>query len=56
MSSVVLLPFLDEPSMPPQNTVVAALVMVMPRSRSWDIQSITALPSWTSPSLWVRPV
>ncbi len=42
--------------MPPQNTVVAALVMVMPRSRSWAIQSITALPSWTSPSLWVRPV
>src|ERR687894_2251208 len=50
------LPFLPEPSIPPQKTVVAALVMVIPRSRSWDIQSITALPSWTSPSLWVRPL
>src|SRR5215210_1804276 len=50
------LPFFSDPSIPPQKTVVAALVMVIPRSRSWDIQSITALPSWTSPSLWVRPV
>ena len=31
--------------------VVAALVMVMPRSRSWTIQSIWAVPSWTSPTL-----
>src|SRR5918997_347998 len=54
--SFVPLPFFSEPSIPPQKTVVAALVMVIPRSRSWDIQSITALPSWTSPSLWVRPV
>src|SRR5918999_4280325 len=54
--SFVPLPFFSEPSIPPQKTVVAALVMVIPRSRSWDIQSITALPSWTSPNLWVRPV
>src|SRR4028118_1010358 len=31
--------------MPPQKTVVAADVMVMPRSRSWGIQSITAFLS-----------
>ena len=31
--------------------VVAADVMVMPRSRSWTIQSICAVPSWTSPTL-----
>ena len=39
-----------------QNAVVAAEVMVMPRSCSCSIQSIVAAPSWTSPSLWVRPV
>ena len=31
--------------------VVAAAVIVMPRSRSWTIQSIWAVPSWTSPTL-----
>ncbi len=31
--------------------VVAALVMVIPRSCSWTIQSMTAAPSWTSPIL-----
>ena len=31
--------------------VVAALVMVMPRSCSCAIQSMTAEPSWTSPIL-----
>ena len=35
----------------PQNAVVAAAVMVMPRSCSWGIQSIVAAPSWTSPIL-----
>ena len=39
-----------------QNAVVAADVIVMPRSCSWAIQSIVAAPSWTSPILWVRPV
>ena len=36
--------------------VVAADVMVMPRSCSCSIQSMMAVPSWTSPSLCVRPV
>ena len=40
----------------PQVAVVTAEVMVMPRSRSWSIQSIVAAPSWTSPVLWMRPV
>ena len=31
--------------------VVAADVIVMPRSCSWTIQSMTAAPSWTSPIL-----
>ncbi len=35
----------------PQNAVVAAAVMVIPRSCSWGIQSIVAAPSWTSPIL-----
>ena len=39
-----------------QKAVVAADVIVMPRSCSCSIQSITAAPSWTSPILWVRPV
>ena len=39
-----------------QNAVVAADVIVMPRSCSCSIQSIVAAPSWTSPILWVRPV
>ena len=36
--------------------VVAAEVMVMPRSCSCTIQSMTAAPSWTSPILYVLPV
>ncbi len=36
--------------------VVAADVMVMPRSCSCSIQSIVAVPSCTSPILWERPV
>jgi hypothetical protein len=36
---------------PFQLVVVAAEVMVIPRSRSWTIQSISAVPSWTSPIL-----
>ena len=39
-----------------QKHVVAADVIVMPRSCSWAIQSITAVPSCTSPSLYVIPV
>ncbi len=39
-----------------QLQVVAAAVMVMPRSRSCSIQSIVVLPSSTSPRRWVRPV
>ena len=39
-----------------QKQVVAADVIVMPRSCSWTIQSMVAAPSWTSPILWVRPV
>ena len=39
-----------------QNVVVAADVMVMPRSCSCSIQSIVAAPSWTSPILWDFPV
>ncbi len=38
------------------DAVVAADVMVMPRSCSCAIQSIVAAPSCTSPSLCVRPV
>ena len=34
-----------------QKQVVAALVMVIPRSCSYTIQSIVALPSWVSPIL-----
>ncbi len=34
-----------------QKHVVAAEVIVMPRSCSWTIQSIVAVPSWTSPIL-----
>ncbi len=41
---------------PRQTKVVAALVIVIPRSCSWSIQSITARPSWTSPMRWVLPV
>jgi hypothetical protein len=34
-----------------QNAVVAADVIVMPRSCSCSIQSMVAAPSWTSPIL-----
>ncbi len=44
------------PSIPFQKQVVAADVMVMPRSRSCSIQSITVAPSCTSPILWETPV
>ena len=44
------------PSMPFQKQVVAAEVMVMPRSCSCSIQSMMAAPSCTSPSLWLTPV
>jgi hypothetical protein len=43
-------------SMPDQNAVVAAEVMVMPRSCSCSIQSMVAAPSCTSPILWLTPV
>ena len=43
-------------SMPFQKHVVAADVMVMPRSCSCSIQSIVAAPSCTSPILWLTPV
>ena len=39
-----------------QKQVVAADVIVMPRSFSCSIQSIVAPPSWTSPMRWSRPV
>ncbi len=38
-------------SIPFQKQVVAAEVIVMPRSCSCSIQSIVAAPSWTSPIL-----
>ena len=39
-----------------QKQVVAAEVMVIPRSFSCSIQSISVEPSSTSPILWVLPV
>ncbi len=42
--------------LPFQKHVVAADVIVMPRSCSCSIQSIVAAPSWTSPILWLLPV
>ncbi len=39
-----------------QAAVVAAEVIVMPRSCSCSIQSIVAVPSCTSPILYERPV
>jgi hypothetical protein len=39
-----------------QKVVVAAEVMVMPRSCSCSIQSMVAAPSCTSPILWDLPV
>ncbi len=41
---------------PFQKHVVAADVMVMPRSRSCSIQSMTVAPSCTSPILCETPV
>jgi len=41
--------------LPFQIVVVAAEVMVMPRSCSCSIQSIVAAPSCTSPILWLLP-
>ena len=41
---------------PFHSAVVAADVIVMPRSCSCSIQSIVAAPSWTSPILCERPV
>ena len=40
----------------PQEHVVAAEVIVIPRSRSCSIQSVTVVPSCTSPILWIMPV
>ena len=37
------------------SNVVAAAVIVIPRSRSCSIQSISVSPSWTSPTLWILP-
>ena len=39
-----------------QKQVVAADVIVIPRSCSWTIQSMVAVPSCTSPILYERPV
>ena len=39
-----------------QWVVMAAEEMVMPRSCSCFMKSITAWPSWTSPVRWIRPV
>ncbi len=46
----------NDMSMPRQKQVVAADVIVMPRSCSCAIQSIVAAPSCTSPILWFTPV
>ena len=46
----------NERSMPVQKQVVAADVIVMPRSCSCSIQSMVAAPSCTSPILWLTPV
>ena len=43
-------------AMPFQKQVVAADVIVMPRSCSCSIQSMVAAPSCTSPILWFTPV
>ena len=44
------------PAIPFQKQVVAADVIVMPRSCSCSIQSMVAAPSCTSPILWETPV
>ena len=41
---------------PRQYAVVAAEVIVMPRSCSCTMQSMVAAPSCVSPSLWILPV
>ena len=46
----------DPSSVRSQNVVVAAEVIVIPRSCSCSIQSIVAAPSCTSPMLWDLPV
>jgi hypothetical protein len=46
----------DVERLPFQIAVVAADVMVMPRSCSCSIQSMVAAPSCTSPILWLLPV
>ena len=38
-----------------QVKLVTAEVMVMPRCCSWIIQSMVAVPSWTSPMRWILP-
>ena len=43
-------------ALPFQKQLVAAEVIVMPRSCSCSIQSIVAAPSCTSPILWMTPV
>jgi len=40
---------------PFQRNVVAAAEIVIPRSRSSSRKSMTVLPSWTSPTLCVKP-
>ena len=39
-----------------QGQVVAAELIVMPRFCSSSSKSMTAVPSWTSPILWILPV
>ncbi len=41
---------------PSQVQLTAAAKMVIPRSRSCGSKSVTVVPSWTSPRLWVLPV
>lgn len=41
---------------PSQSQLTAAAKIVMPRSRSCGSKSVTVVPSWTSPRLWVAPV
>jgi len=48
--------FAKWPSLVFQPAEMAAAVIVMPRSRSCSIQSVVAVPSWTSPILCTTPV
>lgn len=41
---------------PSQAQLTAAAKMVIPRSRSCESKSVTVVPSWTSPRLYVDPV